>query len=133
MNLCIEHKPNVIVSPEVFAGQCALYLVSAGVAYSRFVQNDKPFMVIGAVTDGVRYSFLAFQLNTLDFSSNEVKNIMWRKEMSLFENKKFNEEAWAQLQRFIAHPFTAHSHKKGIPKLAQDSTHKNKIKKKISC
>jgi len=40
---------------------------------------------VGLVSDGNYFSFVAFQLNTLDFDNDEgAKNIVWYKQFNMF-------------------------------------------------
>jgi hypothetical protein len=107
MNICVEYKKLLLEkNVDAYVSQCGMYLLTSSIAYAKLRNCDKPFMVAGAVTDGYRYTFLAFQLNTLDFDSTTVRNVFWRKDMRLFDNinKKFSNEAWVQLKELLAYP-----------------------------
>jgi hypothetical protein len=104
MDLCIEYKGDVTIKRDHFEGQTALYLVASSIAYAYWGSVDDPFMVVGVVSDGARYTFLVFQLNTLDFSvQSQAKNFLWRIEMTLFDNqRKFNSTTLEQLAQIVS-------------------------------
>jgi len=110
MNLCIDNKTYMDKRTEDFehrenyVGQCGLYLVANAVAHAKFSKRDQPFMTLGAVTDGKVFTFLAFQLNTLDFDSKKERNLFFRKDMHLINKGKFDEATWAQFKRILSYP-----------------------------
>jgi len=116
INVCIDNKLRFFNQSsdldfeqqrEIYVGQGALYLLTNAIAGSFYSRKDDPFMTLGLVTDGNSFTFLAFQLNTLDFDSKTTKNIFWRKDMRLFSGQTFNEATWTQLKEFISYPITA--------------------------
>jgi len=109
MNLCIDSKTFMNKRTEDFehresyVGQCGLYLVANAVAHAKFSKRDRPFMTLGAVTDGKEFTFLAFQLNTLNFDSKKERNFFFRKDMQLINGGKFDEATWAQFKRILSY------------------------------
>jgi hypothetical protein len=117
MDLCIEYKGDITLNRDHFEGQGALYLITSSIAYAYWKSVDQPFMVIGVISDGARYTFLAFQLNTLDFTAQSpVKNILWRMEMTLFDynTRQVNLQTLEQLAKIVS--FIVEQQKKGMLK-----------------
>lgn len=122
--------------------------MASSIAYAYWGSIDFPFMVVGVVSDGAQYTFLVcnykdvtlfkylqvFQLNTLDFSvQSQVKNFLWRTEMTLFDNhRKFNPAPLEQLAQIIS--FILDQQKRGMLKHNLDvklqSRKKGKVEKR---
>jgi len=82
LNVLIDNKAE---SQELNRSQMILYLYASLASQARYRNVTSSASAIGIVSDGYRWCFIVFQLNTLDLDNPEVKNIVWTKEERLYD------------------------------------------------
>jgi len=99
LNVIIDDKSSTAA---LNRSQMLLLLYASLASQARYRNLNMPSLAVGLVTDAARWSFIVFQLNTLNLE-HESKNIVWSAECILYDSssKVINLEAYHNLKNLF--------------------------------